>query len=103
MLGYLYFADEKGKVPTVQADIIKGSLSIGMIVGQVFFGIFGDAIGRHRIYGKELLFTIFGTLLVILMPWKHFSHHDVVAWMAVFRVITGIGTGGGRLPNPSIG
>ncbi|OAP59226.1 hypothetical protein AYL99_06524 [Fonsecaea erecta] len=94
MLGYLYFQDNKNAVPTVPADTIKASLSMGMIVGQIGFGIFGDALGRHRIYGKELMLTILGTLLVVLMPWRGFSHHDVIAWMSVFRVVTGIGIGG---------
>ena len=79
MLGYLYFHDEKNKVPTVPGDLIKASLSIGMILGQIGFGVFGDALGRHRIYGKELIITIIGSLMVILMPWKNFSHSDVVA------------------------
>ncbi|KAJ9610245.1 hypothetical protein H2200_005022 [Cladophialophora chaetospira] len=94
MLGYLYFEDEKNKIPTLPADTIKASLSLGMILGQIGFGVFGDALGRHRIYGKELMITIAGTLLVILMPWKGFSHHDVIAWMSVFRVVTGVGIGG---------
>ncbi|OCT46997.1 putative inorganic phosphate transporter [Cladophialophora carrionii] len=108
MLGYLYFADEENKIPTLPADTIKAALSIGMIVGQLGFasaeqcedakviavGILGDALGRHRIYGKELMITILGTLLCVLMPWRGFSHHDVIAWMSVFRVLTGIGIGG---------
>ena len=98
MLGYLYFEDEKNKIPTVPADTIKASLSLGMMLGQIGFGIFGDALGRHRIYGKELMVTITGTMLVILMPWKGFSHHDVIAWMSVFRMLTGVGIGGGRQP-----
>ena len=96
MLGYLYFADEKGKVPAVSQDIMKGSLPLGMIVGQLFFGLFGDALGRHRVYGKELILTILGTLLVICMPPSNFSHQSVVAWVACFRVLTGFGTGGGK-------
>jgi hypothetical protein len=35
MLGYLYFEDEQNKIPTLQADTIKASLSIGMILGQL--------------------------------------------------------------------
>ena len=112
MLGYLYFEDEKNKIPTLAADTIKASLSLGMIFGQIgcesmpqwakryLVGVFGDALGRHRIYGKELMITITGALLVILMPWKGFSHHDVVAWMSVFRVVTGVGIGGGRFLKP---
>ncbi|KIX03320.1 uncharacterized protein Z518_06872 [Rhinocladiella mackenziei CBS 650.93] len=94
MLGHLYFQDEKNKIPTIKGDLIKASLSLGMILGQISFGVFGDALGRHRIYGKELMITIFGTLMVILMPWKGFGHGDVVAWMSVFRVVTGFGIGG---------
>lgn len=96
MLGYLYWQDDKNKVPSVSGDIIKGSLSIGMICGQLLFGIFGDALGRHRIYGKELIFTLVGTFMLILMPWGHISHTSILTWMAIFRVMTGFGTGGGE-------
>ncbi|KAL6251428.1 hypothetical protein RBB50_001637 [Rhinocladiella similis] len=94
MIGYLYFDDEKNKIPTISGDLIKSGLAIGMVCGQVGFGVFGDALGRHRIYGKELMLTIFGTLMVILMPWGHISHESVLAWMTVFRIVTGFGTGG---------
>ncbi|ERT01389.1 hypothetical protein HMPREF1624_02635 [Sporothrix schenckii ATCC 58251] len=95
MIGYIYYQDEGGKVPTVPADIIKGALSIGMVLGQFLFGLFGDTLGRRHVYGKELLVTIIGTLLVILLPWSTtFSHNGIVAWLSVFRVLSGIGTGG---------
>lgn len=71
-----------------------------MICGQLFFGLFGDALGRHKVYGKELIFTIIGTLLLICAP-PHLSHEGIVAWMAVFRVMTGMGTGGGEYPKHS--
>lgn len=100
MLGYLYFGDEKNTIPTFSGDLIKASLAIGMMAGQIGFGIFGDALGRHRIYGKELMITIFGTMMVILMPWKGFSHSDVLAWMSVFRIVTGFGIGGGMHSPP---
>ncbi|CAK7218507.1 hypothetical protein SEUCBS140593_003570 [Sporothrix eucalyptigena] len=94
MIGYIYYQDTGNTVPTVPADIIKGALSIGMVMGQFLFGLFGDTLGRRHVYGKELLVTIIGTLLVILMPWKNLSHNSVVAWLSVFRVVSGIGTGG---------
>jgi len=43
MIGYLYYEDEKNSVPTLPADVIKAGLSIGMIVGQLTFGLLGDA------------------------------------------------------------
>jgi PHS family inorganic phosphate transporter-like MFS transporter len=97
MLGYIYFKDNKNSMSVKNSDEIKGSLSLGMIAGQLGFGLLGDAIGRHNVYGRELIITIFGTLLCILLPWKGLSHTGVVAWMSAFRVLTGFGIGGGEL------
>ena len=93
IIGYLYYED--GEVPTVPSDVIKGGLSLGMIVGQLGFGLFGDALGRHKIYGKELILTILGTLLLIVAP-PRLDHGGIVAWLTVFRIITGLGIGGGE-------
>jgi PHS family inorganic phosphate transporter-like MFS transporter len=99
MIGFLYFQDQKGVVSAVQGDEIKGSFSLGMIVGQLGFGFLGDALGRKTVYGKELLVLITGTLMTILLPWKGLSKNGVVAWLAVFRMLSGIGAGGGE-PQP---
>lgn len=96
ILGYLYFEDNQGQVPTVQSDVIKGSLSLGMVVGQLLFGVLSDLWGRHTIYGKELILTMLGTLMVVLLPWKNMSASGVTTWVAVFRVVTGIGIGAGQ-------
>ncbi|KAJ5671592.1 hypothetical protein N7507_000719 [Penicillium longicatenatum] len=91
ILGYLYFPD--GSVSAVGSDVIKGGLSLGMVIGQLLFGVLSDTWGRHKIYGKELLLTIFGTLLVILLPWKGMTPRSVTAWVTMFRVVTGVGIG----------
>ena len=65
-----------------------------MILGQLTFGLFGDALGRHKVYGKELMLTIFGTLLLIVAP-PHLSHAGLVGWVTSFRIVTGTGAGGG--------
>lgn len=93
MLGYLYWQDQGSEVPTISSDTMKGALSVGMAVGQLAFGLLGDALGRHRVYGKELLITLFGTLMVVLLPWNNFSHQSIVAWVACFRFVTGVGIG----------
>lgn len=74
---------------------MKAALSLGMVVGQLVFGVLGDAWGRKAIYGKELLITLFGTLMIVLLPWKGLSHEAIVAWISVFRVISGVGIGAG--------
>jgi PHS family inorganic phosphate transporter-like MFS transporter len=99
MLGYLYWQNQGGEVPTVSSDIMKGTLSVGMAVGQALFGVLGDALGRNKVYGKELLITLFGTLMVVLLPWNGFDGRSIVAWVACFRVVTGIGIGAGNVLN----
>lgn len=95
MIGYTYFADKKDTLPTNQSDSIKGALSIGMIFGQVLFGFFGDAIGRHRIYGKELIITMFETFMIVVAP-ANMSHTGIVSWLVMFRIVTGVGIGAGK-------
>jgi MFS transporter, PHS family, inorganic phosphate transporter len=92
MLGYLYF---QGQVPTVNSDVMKGSQTLGMIIGQIAFGVLSDAWGRHTVYGKELMITMFGTLMVILLPWHGLSDSAITAWISVFRVVAGVGIGAG--------
>lgn len=96
MLGYVYFKDLDNHIPTTNGDVIKGSLSLGMIVGQIGFGILGDTVGRQKVYGYELMATMFGTLMCVLLPWNGLSHNSIVAWMSVWRVVTGLGIGGGE-------
>ncbi|CAK7208869.1 hypothetical protein SCUCBS95973_000258 [Sporothrix curviconia] len=91
MLGYLYWQDYKSTVPAIQQDTMKSTLPIGMILGQVLFGIFGDAFGRRRVYGHELLLAMLGTLLVITLPPQVTSQQGVITWVTVFRVVTGLG------------
>jgi PHS family inorganic phosphate transporter-like MFS transporter len=53
-----------------------------MIVDQLVFGVLGDALGRRRIYGKELIITMLGTLVVIVLP-TDLSHDGVVSWITM--------------------
>lgn len=85
-------------MPVVSGDVIKGCLPVGLILGQITFGYLGDTFGRKKVYGRELMFTMFGTLMCILLPWKGLSHNGIVAWMAVWRLFTGFGIGGGKVP-----
>jgi len=46
--------------PTIQIGITIATLS-GSMLGQLFFGIAADRLGRRRMYGWELLVTIVAT------------------------------------------
>lgn len=95
MIGYVYW--NGGSIPSLSQSIMKSGLSIGMIAGMIVFGYFGDAIGRHKVYGKELMFTLLGTFMVVMTPWNAgFSQQSVISWVTVWRVFTGFGIGGGQ-------
>ncbi|KAF2159313.1 hypothetical protein M409DRAFT_30190 [Zasmidium cellare ATCC 36951] len=94
IFGYLYWHDEHDNMPVTDGDVLKGLFIVGVMTGQMLLGFLGDALGRHRVYGKEVLFAIGGTLLFILLPWKGLSKAGIVAWLCAFRFVTGLGTGG---------
>ncbi|CAH0022145.1 unnamed protein product [Clonostachys rhizophaga] len=94
MVGYIFFQDTKNAIPLSQSGAIKATGKIGMLVGQLAFGFLGDTLGRHKVYGRELFFTMFGILMCTLLPWKGLSHNAIVVWLSVGRFITGIGLGG---------
>lgn len=102
ILGYIYFQDQGGVLSPAQSGAITASVSVGVIIGTILFGFFGDAFGRHSVYGRELILTIIGDLMSVLLPWKGFSKQSIVAWMAVSRVFVGFGTGGGESQSPLI-
>jgi PHS family inorganic phosphate transporter-like MFS transporter len=62
---------------------LRHFIGIGMIFGQISFGLLGDTLGRHSVYGRELIVTTIGTLFCILLPWKGISHTGVIAWMSM--------------------
>ncbi|TKA21998.1 hypothetical protein B0A50_08496 [Salinomyces thailandicus] len=100
IIGYLYYANEGDTVPTVPADAIKGAYAIGMIIGQLAFGLFGDALGRHKV--AKLVLTIFANLglgsfaaaivyLILLAAFKGSIHDDINHLQWVWRLLFGIG------------
>jgi PHS family inorganic phosphate transporter-like MFS transporter len=98
MIGYIYFKDHKNAIPTAHSGAIKAGAKIGMLVGQLVFGFLGDnTLGRHNVYGRELLFTIFGILMCTWLPWQALGHNTIVIWLTVGRFITGLGLGGGKI------
>ena len=94
VLGYVYFQDQSHEVPLGYANAIKASLFVGMIVGQLLFGVLGDMFGRLRVYGYQMLITAFGTIMIILLP-PYLPRIAAVGWICVFRFISGLGIGGG--------
>lgn len=79
---------------TPQDTAIKVSTSAGTVLGQVGFGALADILGRKKMYGLELILIITATLAQALTgPGLSTS---IVGLMIFWRVLMGIGIGGGQ-------
>lgn len=95
MLGVVYWHAETGSIPESSDTAIKVATSGGTVLGQVGFGYLADVVGRKRMYGLELILIIFATLAQAL---SCSSPAITITGVIIFwRVLMGIGIGGGRL------
>ncbi|KAG0043216.1 Inorganic phosphate transporter pho84 [Gryganskiella cystojenkinii] len=93
MLGYVYFKDTGGHIPAGTEGALKGMASFGTLVGQLVFGYLGDAYGRQKIYGLELMIIILGTFCCA-MAGSNAKGSTVIEYLTFWRFILGVGIGG---------
>ncbi|ORX69325.1 phosphate:H+ symporter [Basidiobolus meristosporus CBS 931.73] len=93
MMGYVYYADNNNKVPKQFEGPLKGATAFGTLIGQLLFGYLSDKLGRKKMYGSELIIIIFATFCcAIAGSWG--KGVNVIAVLALWRFILGIGIGG---------
>lgn len=77
-----------------ESTIILLTSGLGAIVGSVAWGWLGDKYGRRPLIIASILFFAFGTGLSVFTPNGNW-------WLlAIFRVLVGIGVGGGNSVGP---
>jgi putative MFS transporter len=77
-----------------ESTIILLTSGLGAIIGSVAWGWLGDRYGRRPLIIASILFFAFGTGLSIFTPTGDW-------WLlAIFRVLVGIGVGGGNSVGP---
>ncbi|KAJ2963042.1 hypothetical protein NUW54_g14304 [Trametes sanguinea] len=104
-------------LPPGLEGFIKAGANIGSVIGQFAFGYSADYFGRKAVYGKELMLIIFATIGTICDPTGKppsppsqcqrpprsppppltlgaLSPSGSLIWLAVWRIILGIGIGG---------
>ncbi|KAG0326861.1 Inorganic phosphate transporter pho84 [Dissophora globulifera] len=93
MLGYVYFKETNGHMPAGTEGALKGIASFGTLVGQLTFGYLGDALGRKKIYGFELMIIILGTFCCA-MAGSNAKGSSVIQYLTFWRFVLGVGIGG---------
>ncbi|KAF7903880.1 hypothetical protein EAF00_001214 [Botryotinia globosa] len=95
MLGIIYYGDSvnKGVMPhNYEIALSVGTLG-GSIIGQIGFGLGADLYGRRKMYGLELMITIFATLGVVMSSSGIEGSMSIIVWLLVWRFVLGIGIG----------
>ncbi|KAF7304109.1 MFS domain-containing protein [Mycena indigotica] len=81
-------------LPAGLQGFLKAGANIGSVIGQFAFGYMADAYGRKAIYGKELMLIILATILCLTTPTGTLSPDHCLIYLAMFRILLGIGVGG---------
>ncbi|EDR00274.1 ectomycorrhiza-upregulated inorganic phosphate transporter [Laccaria bicolor S238N-H82] len=68
---------------------LEGFLKAGANIGYL-----ADSLGRKAVYGKELVLIIVATILSISTPTGTLSPNHCLIYLAMFRILLGIGVGG---------
>src|SRR5947207_15134559 len=92
MLEIVYW---KGKMPPRKSLSINRATMIGTLMGQVTFGILGDRYGRKKMYGVLLIIIMVATVGMALCSIGAQNSVDILAWIVTWRLLMGIGIGGG--------
>ncbi|KAF8137133.1 major facilitator superfamily domain-containing protein [Boletus edulis] len=92
MLQYRLYGGKS--LPNNLSGLLKAGANIGSVIGQFGFGYFADAIGRKAVYGKELMLIIVATILCISCPTNVLSPNGSLIYIALFRILLGVGVGG---------
>ncbi|KAI0330975.1 MFS general substrate transporter [Cubamyces sp. BRFM 1775] len=92
MLQYRLYGGKE--LPPGLEGFIKAGANIGSVIGQFAFGYSADYFGRKAVYGKELMLIILATIGTICDPTGALSPSGSLIWLAVWRIILGIGIGG---------
>lgn len=71
---------------------------LGSIIGQIFFGVLADHLGRARFYGYELVIILVSTVGVSSTAYgiqsaKFGPSMSVEGWFYFWRLMMGIGIG----------
>ncbi|KAJ3233865.1 phosphate transporter, partial [Chytriomyces hyalinus] len=72
---------------------LKASTNWGNMIGQVFFGVLGDKLGRKKMYGIELIIMIVCTIGSALCS-SMVNGWSVLVLLSIWRFFLGVGIGG---------
>ena len=97
MMGCIYYKNSPGifknEVPVHIDTLVKASKILGILIGQITFGLMGDRFGTKKIYGIELIIIV-GTTVASSFSAPTLSGISIFVVLSIWRLILGFGIGG---------
>lgn len=92
MLPLLAFVYSTNNIAHPNSLTLNDGALFGATIGQLLFGITADIWGRRRLYGLNLILVIIGVLGMVQTSGTGMT---LLSWVFFWRLIMGIGIGGG--------
>ena len=90
MISVVYWGNE---IPARYRLGLNLATLLGSMLGQVSLGYFADRLGRRKVYGLELTFTIMASLGLAISSTGAFNSMSLIGLLIWWRVVMGIGVG----------
>jgi len=90
MISIVYWQNE---FPTRYRLGLNLAILLGSMLGQVFLGYLADRLGRRKVYGLELFFTIVASLGLATASTGAFNTMSLLGLLIFWRLVMGIGIG----------
>ena len=90
MISAVYWENE---IPSRYRLGLNLATLLGSMLGQVSLGYLADRLGRRKVYGLELTFTIMASLGLAISSSGVFNSMSLIGLLIWWRVVMGIGVG----------
>ena len=90
MISVVYWENE---IPTRYRLGLNLATLLGSMLGQVGLGYLADRLGRRKVYGRELTFTIVASLGMAISSPGVFNSMSLIGLLIWWRVLMGVGVG----------
>ena len=91
MISVIYW--QSGMIPQNYQLGLNLATLLGSMVGQVALGYLADRVGRRKVYGLELAFTIVASLGFATASPGTFNSMSLIGILLFWRLVMGIGIG----------
>lgn len=88
MISIIYFEND---MPHKYRLGLNLATLLGSMVGQVVLGYYADRLGRRKVYGLELAFTIIASLGLAIASNGAFGSMSLMGLLIFWRAVMGIG------------